>query len=185
MTVVRPATKPHAAYREWDRRYPEVVTRLVAEMSDGPPGVTVEHVGSTAVPGCGGKGIIDLLAIYPEGALEQTKAWLPRLGFARQGPEFSRRWPDTRPMYLGRYRCLDESFLIYAHVVASTSDEVRRFREFRELLRSSPELVLDYCRLKRDILATGVIDTDEYAVRKRQFFHHALGPTHALRDRDT
>lgn len=34
-------------------------------------------------------------------------------------------------MYLGRYRCLDESFLIYAHVVASDSDEVRGFAAMR------------------------------------------------------
>lgn len=34
-------------------------------------------------------------------------------------------------MYLARYRCLDESFLIYAHVVASDSDEVRRFAAMR------------------------------------------------------
>jgi len=33
------------------------------------PGVSVEHVGSTAVPGCDGKGILDLMAVYPDGEL--------------------------------------------------------------------------------------------------------------------
>ena len=31
------------------------------------PSVWAEHVGSTAVPGCGGRGIIDLLIACPEG----------------------------------------------------------------------------------------------------------------------
>jgi GrpB-like predicted nucleotidyltransferase (UPF0157 family) len=181
MAVVEHASKPIAGYREWDPRYPEVVARLVSELGAAPPGVTITHIGSTAVAGCGGKGVVDLLAAYPEGASEDTKSWLRGMGFGPQGAEFSRPWPESRPMYLGGYRCLDELFLVYVHVVALTSDEVRRFLEFRELLCGSRALVVEYCRLKREILSTGVTDTDEYATQKRAFFRSALGVGHALR----
>jgi GrpB-like predicted nucleotidyltransferase (UPF0157 family) len=180
VTIFESATKPNAEYSDWDPRYPVVVRALLSELGVLPDGVTIEHVGSTAIPGCGGKGVIDLLALYPDDTLEETKAWLLALGLSRQGPEFSRAWPASRPMYLGWYRHLDQPFLVYIHVVRRASDEVRRFRDFRDLLSRRPDLIAEYCRLKREILSTGVTDTDEYAVRKRPFVHKVLGAKHAL-----
>jgi GrpB-like predicted nucleotidyltransferase (UPF0157 family) len=184
VTIFQSASKPFAEYHEWDPRYPEVVRSLLSDLGQLPPGIAIEHVGSTAVPGCGGKGIIDLLALYPSSALEETKAWLLSLGISRQGPEFSRAWPESRPMYLGRYLFMGQPFMIYVHVLRHTSDEVRRFREFRDLLSSRPDLVAEYSRLKSQILSAGVTDTDEYAVRKRPFMHEALGARHALKGED-
>ena len=64
-TIVESASKPKAEYREWDSSYPEAVNALVNELMPNPEHVTFEHVGSTAVIGCAGKGVIDLLALYP------------------------------------------------------------------------------------------------------------------------
>jgi len=47
------------------------------------PDITVEHVGSTAVSGCAGKGVIDLLIPYRKGGLEPDKETLKELGFQR------------------------------------------------------------------------------------------------------
>lgn len=52
----------------------------------------------------GGKGVIDLLALYLDGTLEETKRWLLGLGLARPGAEFSRPWSESRPMHLGWYQ---------------------------------------------------------------------------------
>ena len=184
MTIFESASKPKAMFQDWDPRYPEVVGSLLSILVHLPVGIEIEHVGSTAVPGCGGKGIIDLLAIYPDGALDETNASLLSLGLSRQGPEFARAWPETRPMYLGWYRYFGEPFMVYVHVVPLVSDEVRRFRDFRNLLRDSPDLVVEYCNLKRQILSAGILDTDEYAVRKRPFMRRALGSRHALKAED-
>jgi GrpB-like predicted nucleotidyltransferase (UPF0157 family) len=45
-------------------------------------------VGSTSVPGCAGKGVIDLMVVYPPGHLDDTKAVLADLGFQRQLSSF-------------------------------------------------------------------------------------------------
>jgi GrpB-like predicted nucleotidyltransferase (UPF0157 family) len=181
VTIIEGASKPAAEYHDWDPRFPEVVRSLLSKLAPLPAGVVIEHVGSTAIPGCGGKGVIDLLALHPEGALEATKTWLLSLGLGPQGPEFSRPWPESRPMYLGWYRCMGQPFLVYVHVVRRSSDEVRRFRDFRDLLVGRPDLVADYCQLKQEIVSAGVTDTDEYAVRKRTFMRDALGAKHPLR----
>ena len=184
MPIFQAASKPNAEYHDWDPRYPEVVKSLLTEVAPFPPGVALEHVGSTAIQGCGGKGIIDLLALYPDGSLDETKRWLLSLGLNRQGPEFSRPWPETRPMYLGSVPYLGRAFVTYIHVVRKTADEVRRFRVFRDLLCGKPDLVAEYCALKRQILSIGVTDTDDYKVMKRPFMHKALGADHALSDDD-
>jgi GrpB-like predicted nucleotidyltransferase (UPF0157 family) len=180
MKMFEPATKPCAEYHEWDPQYLEVARSIVSQLGGARADVTFEHVGSTAVIGCGGKAVIDLLGLYADGGLEETKRWLLSLGLVSQGPEFSRPWPESRPMLLGRYRYLGERHLIYVHVVCCSSDEVRRFREFKSLLDASPNLVESYCQLKRLILTEGITDTDDYAVRKRAFFRSALGVGHAL-----
>jgi GrpB-like predicted nucleotidyltransferase (UPF0157 family) len=184
VTIFQNASKSVAEYHDWDPRYPDVVRRLVSDLGPLPDGLAIEHVGSTAVPGCGGKGIIDLLALYSDGRPEETKTWLLSHGLSRQGPEFTRAWPESRPMYLGRYVFKGHAFVIYVHVVRHSSDEVRRFRQFRNLLGGRPDLVAEYSRVKREILSAGVRDTDEYAVRKRPFMREALGAGHALKRED-
>ncbi len=184
MTLFKPASKPAAGYHAWDPRYLDVVRSLVAQLGQLRSDVTFEHVGSTAVTGCGGKGVIDLLALYEDGALHATKAWLLSLGLGRQGAEFSRPWSESRPMYLGWYAFGGEQWLIYVHVVDASSDEVRRFRDFRHLMSNNPELVARYGELKRSIVDSGITDTDDYAVQKREFFRTALGSGHKLNAAD-
>ena len=183
--LLHPASKPSAEYHEWDPRYPKVVHSLLSALSPLPQFLTVEHIGSTSVPGCGGKRIIDLLALYEDGFLNVARTFLLSVGFGRQGPEFSRAWPEERPMYLGLYHWNDEPFLIYVHVVHHASDEVRRFRTFKERLMQHPELVKKYCACKRQIITAGATDTDDYAVRKRSFIHQALGLEHLLKKAKT
>ncbi len=178
--LIEPASKPTAEYRAWDPRYPDVARSLVTALSPLPRFLSIDHVGSTAIPGCGGKCVIDLLALYEGGFLEETKDLLLAVGFVRQGPGFSHPWPNDRPMYLGLYRCKGEPFLIYVHVVHRASDEVRRFCTFKARLLQNPDLIAEYCSCKRQIIAEGITDTDTYAVRKRAFMHKVLGDDHAL-----
>lgn len=179
--LIQSASKPCAEYHEWDSRYPDVARALLSDLEPVPDFLTFEHVGSTAIPGCGGKRVIDLLALYHYDSLEDSKEFLLKHGFVRQGPEFARAWPDDRPMYLGSYNCDLEVFLIYVHVIHNASDEVRRFRAFVTHLSESPELVAEYCECKRNIVSSGVTDTDEYAIQKRPFIHKALGTHNTLK----
>src|SRR5919108_3194380 len=47
--------------RDHDQRAFAVAEHLIARIAAAPPGTVVEHVGSTAVAGLPGKGVIDLL----------------------------------------------------------------------------------------------------------------------------
>jgi GrpB-like predicted nucleotidyltransferase (UPF0157 family) len=180
MPAFTPASKPAAEFVPYDPLYAEVADRAIAIISTSCPTLQIEHVGSTAVPGCAGKGVIDLIAIYEGERLQAAVDGLLSVGLQRQGPEFARRWPESRPMLLGHLEHRSTPFLVYVHVVRSENPEIRRFRIFRERLRADPDLVARYAAEKKAIVEVGIADTDEYAVRKRPIIHEILGDDHTL-----
>src|SRR5262245_47202296 len=74
---------PSAAYRPYDPRFPGVAHRVIALIHDRMPEAHVEHVGSTAVPGCPGKGVVDLMLLYQSGCLAAARDTLDEMGFQR------------------------------------------------------------------------------------------------------
>jgi GrpB-like predicted nucleotidyltransferase (UPF0157 family)/mannose-6-phosphate isomerase-like protein (cupin superfamily) len=161
-----------AAYRDHDPRAAEVARRVGSLIESRLPGVAVEHVGSTSVPGCAGKGVVDLMVLYPPGRLAEARDGLDALGFQSQtGPD---PFPETRPMRTGSVGHDGTRFLLHAHVVASGSPEVSGMRAFRDRLRADPDLVARYVACKRAILASGVTDPLEYCARKGGFVTDVL-----------
>lgn len=70
-----------AEFRAYDPVVMEVARLLGDAIQDGEPRLQVEHIGSTSVPDCGGKGIIDLAILYPEGLLACARTVLDGPGF--------------------------------------------------------------------------------------------------------
>jgi GrpB-like predicted nucleotidyltransferase (UPF0157 family) len=169
------------ACHPWDPRAPEVARRVAALIRRRLPAATVEHVGSTAVPGCAGKGVIDLLLLYPPGRLVTARDALDDLGFQHQGGRSP--WPEERPMRVGSVRHEETVFQLHVHVVAEGDpDEVELLR-FRDALRADPALVAGYVAAKRAVLAaaaaSGIVyasgDAIEYVQAKGPFIERALG----------
>ena len=136
------------------------------------PQVNVEHVGSTAVPGCAGKGVIDLLIPYREGELDPVKDTLEGLGFQRQSTR--NPFPEDRPMRLGSTTYDGDTFRLHVHVVSASSDEPDELRAFRDRLRADPEMMDAYVRRKRDIIESGTTDAIDYSILKGAFVQQTL-----------
>jgi GrpB-like predicted nucleotidyltransferase (UPF0157 family)/mannose-6-phosphate isomerase-like protein (cupin superfamily) len=132
----------------------------------------VEHVGSTSVPGCAGKGVVDLMLVYPDGQLGPTRDLLDALGFQRQTTRDP--FPEDRPMRTGSLAHEGMTFNLHVHVIASSSPEVLVLRAFRDRLRADPALVAAYIAAKKAILADGCTDPIDYCYRKGEFVTEAL-----------
>jgi GrpB-like predicted nucleotidyltransferase (UPF0157 family) len=159
--------------REYDPRAAEVAWQVASMVARHLPQVRVEHVGSTAVPGCAGKGIVDLMLPVPDGEMERVKELLQRLGFQPQaGPD---PFPEDRPMRVGSWVHDGETFLLHVHAIPASSPEVDGMRFFRACLRADPELMRAYVARKRDIIAGGVSDSLEYCRIKGEFLKEVLG----------
>jgi GrpB-like predicted nucleotidyltransferase (UPF0157 family) len=161
-----------AEFRAYDPEVTEVVRLLRSAVQGAEPQLQVEHVGSTSVPGCGGKGIIDLAILYPEGLLGRARAGLDGLGFQKQGgPE---PFPENRPMRVGCVEHNGRLFRIHAHVIALGSPEHDELVWFREKLRRDPGLRQRYEARKQAILAMGIQDSLKYCEAKGAFITDAL-----------
>jgi GrpB-like predicted nucleotidyltransferase (UPF0157 family) len=171
--VVGPYEPRPAVCRDYDPRA-AAVARLVAGMiHDQFPQVQVEHVGSTSVPGCAGKGIVDLMIPVPDGQMDEVKRLLDRLGFQRQTSRDP--FPEDRPMRVGSLVHDGETFLLHVHVIPAASPEVDDIRFVRACLRADPELVTAYVARKREIIASGVTDSLDYCRAKGEFIKQVLG----------
>ena len=171
MRVLRYHSSP-AEFRPYDPAVTEVA-RLLRDLIEGVESkLQVEHVGSTSVPGCAGKGIIDLAVLYPDGFLVRARAVLDELGFQKQGgPE---PFPEDRPMRVG---CVEQDgcrFRIHAHVVPLGSVEHNELVWFRDSLRRDPALRERYEARKQAILAMGIQDPLEYCKAKGGFISDLL-----------
>ena len=91
----------------------------------------VHHVGSTSVPACAGKGVIDLLVAYPAGLLSTARELLQALSFQEKASR--NPFPEDRPMRVGSLQHAGRRYLMYAHVVSAQSPEVDESLWFRAL----------------------------------------------------
>ena len=173
-----PSTPPIGRYRrvpvkvhEADPDAPEVARRLIALIATRWPATPAEHVGSSAVPGLAGKGIIDLLLAAEPAHIPAITQALLELGFQPQVPA---AFPATRPMLWGTFRHRATEYRVHVHVVPAGSPEVAAMRGFRDALRADPLLRRRYAALKRAIVEGGPVDPVTFTRAKHDWIATAL-----------
>lgn len=137
----------------WPRLFEEEKSRLTGFLD-------IQHVGSTAVPGCAAKPIIDLLALAP--ALPPDAAALSGLGYQALGEHGI----PARHFFRKDGRHL--------HVVSERGAFWAAHLRFRDHLRRHPEDVAAYVRLKRDLAARFQTDREGYGKAKASFIAEIL-----------
>src|SRR5215471_18165823 len=96
---ILPYSSSRTAYVEYEPGVIDAANDTIQLIRQAAPWMHVEHIGSTAVPGCAGKGIVDLMALYPPGRLPDARTALDQLGFQHQ--KSGHVFPETRPMRIG------------------------------------------------------------------------------------
>ncbi|MGY4099475.1 GrpB family protein [Nocardia sp. R16R-3T] len=143
--------------------------------------VTIEHVGSTAVPGLAAKPIIDIDLLVADSA--QEPAYLPRL--EATGFRLVLREPHWH-----EHRMLTRTDpAVNLHVFSTNAPEHIRHVVFRDWLRSHPADRDLYETAKRDLAAQTTNTPADYNLGKnpiideiygRAFDHSALTPNHSI-----
>jgi len=167
-TVIEQYPELPACWAPYDVRFPLIAGQVASLVRDRMPNVTVEHIGSTAVPGCGGKGVIDVMVVSSPEFLERVKDLLAELGFQPQTTRDA--FPESRPMRVGALRHQGQLFRIHAHVLTAGAPEVGRLLAFRNRLRADSALRASYEACKKAILAASTSDSVSYAEAKARFF---------------
>jgi GrpB-like predicted nucleotidyltransferase (UPF0157 family) len=150
---IGPYERRHAAVRPWDARAVDVAARVIALIEGARPDLQVEHIGSTAVPGLPGKGIVDLGTEADPADIPSITAAMYELGFGPQpGPD---PWPPTRPMHVGSVLDGGVEYRIHFHVHPRGAGDLAKDLRFRDALRADPALRDGYASIKREIVERG------------------------------
>ena len=177
--VSQPSIGPYvrlpASVEPWDPRALEVAATVTQLIHERRPDLVVEHIGSTAVPGLPGKGIVDLAIATTPDDVPVVAGLLTGFGFGPQpGPD---PWPPSRPMLVGSLVRGGTTFRIHCHVLPNR-DELHRDLAFRDALLADPTLVEGYAALKSGIVSAGPIEPHQYTYRKQAWIadvHRRLG----------
>lgn len=141
----------HPFVVDYDPRWPGDFAVIRAEL---PAAWTVEHVGSTSVPGLAAKPIIDVDVVVEAHAVADAINELERLGWVHEGDggiagreAFVSR-PDLPPHHL--------------YAVVANGSAHRDHIDLRELLRRRPDLAERYGALKIELAPLLASDREAY-----------------------
>ena len=124
----------------------------------------IEHVGSTSVPGLSAKPIIDIDAVIRDySVFDEAVSGLGRIGYTHEG---DLGIPGREAF---GYEGKDHLQKHHLYVCPQDSRELKRHIAFRDYLRTHPEAVRAYSRIKEEGAALYPYDIDGYIAHKSPF----------------
>ena len=129
------------------------------------PVASIEHVGSTAVPGLAAKPVIDCDIVVAGPDVAAASQALAGLGFTPLGElGIPQRWAFKEPARLAPTN---------TYVVVQDSLSLRNHIAVRDLLRADPDLRGQYAAVKRNVGA-GAANIDDYGRGKNAILQQIL-----------
>ena len=127
----------------------------------------IEHIGSSAVPGLGGKGIIDIAIAVDKQDLNKASQQLQNLGYEFR-PTFST--PDRLYFIIYLPDPEEESRRYHVHLTYPENNEWKEFIIFRHYLKSNPEALQEYAEMKKQAALEANHDGNLYRKLKEPMF---------------
>ena len=152
----------------WPRQFDDE-SRLLSSVFTGVP-VTIEHVGSTAVPGLGSKPIIDIL--FGVDDIREVQRRIPVL--ESFGYEYIAKWESVLPERRFFAKPLTRPRSHHLHCVETRTEFWRKHILFRNRLRQDPALSRDYYMLKLELAERHRNDRAAYTDAKTDFIQSVL-----------
>jgi GrpB-like predicted nucleotidyltransferase (UPF0157 family) len=149
---------------DYDPRWPELFERLAAPLRHALAGLgaSLEHVGSTSVPGLAAKPVIDIdVIVAAPGDVPPAIERLRGLGYVYQGD----KGVPGREAFLWPPALREH----HVYVVVEGSPPHLAHVRFRDLLRERRDLVCEYANLKRALAARHGADRLAYTEAKSDF----------------
>lgn len=136
--------------------------------------IAIEHVGSTAIPGLGGKGIIDIAIAVSKEEMENAIKQLQAIGYEFR-PTFST--PDRAYFVIYLPDPEEETRRYHVHLTFPESKEWEELVGFRDYLRKHPEKVHEYAELKKKAALEANHEGEKYRKIKEPMFKKARKKT--------
>ncbi|HKJ03147.1 MAG TPA: GrpB family protein [Longimicrobiales bacterium] len=148
---------------DYDPAWPRIFEQLRAPVLEalGDVALSIEHVGSTSVPGLAAKPVIDIDVVVAEGAVAGAIKHLATLGYSHRGDlGVPTREAFQRPMGLPRH---------HLYLCPATSPALANHLAVRDHLRAHPVEAAAYGALKKRLAGDFPHDIDGYMAGKTDF----------------
>lgn len=154
---------PSISYQAYDPVYSRVFERLASDIHAVLPAARVEHVGSTSVPGLGGRPVIDAVVIAAVDAQPAIITTLLAAGFTRSP------YAWIEPTLTTSLRADGVSYPVLLYVLDEEHPVVRGWLATREHWRANPDEADRYAQVKQAALADGHVQPWTYQQAKTPY----------------
>lgn len=162
-----------AAYK---RAFEKESSRLYAELGHENE---IEHIGSTAVPGLGGKNILDVIVGLKKGKCREAKRMLQNIGY-----DFVSNAGSARRLFFVKDEIFDgRSIRVHLHLIKFNGSEWKQKIAFRNYLRNHKETALEYASVKKKAVKEAKGSKKKYMKAKESFINQIT--REALREQRT
>ena len=149
---------------KWKQDYIDIKTELSQAL--GELAISIEHVGSTSVKGLAAKPIIDIDVVVKKEKINDAISALKNIGYIHEGNlGISGREAFA---YEGKEHLQQH----HLYVCPEDSLELKRHLAFRDYLRTHPEAVTEYGKIKMDAARLYPEDIDKYIEYKPPVIEH-------------
>ncbi len=133
----------------------------------------IEHVGSTAIPGLGGKSILDIVVGVSKSELGRAKR-----KFEEAGYEFRKKasFPE-RLFFRIDYPYKNKKRRVHIHLTKLSGRDWKSMTGFRNYLLKYPETVKQYVKIKKEGVKIALGDGEKYRKHKEKFIKNILRKT--------
>lgn len=136
------------------------------------PDLWIEHIGSTAVPGLAGSGIIDLMLVCSSDQIKNVAKTLEQLGF--EDALSNHPLSSSSLIKAARFTLEGKTHPIHVYILSEDSPKINNLRNFRDRLRLDAAFRAAYQDLKRSFFSRGGLGIAEYNRLKSEFIQKAL-----------
>lgn len=155
-------------FRSYSKIFPELFQKEKERIASNVNlQLVIEHVGSTAVPGLGGKGIIDIAIAVDKRNIELVSKQIQAIGYEFR-PMFST--PDRLYFIVYLTDLEEENRRYHIHLTYPENSEWKEFLGFRDYLRSHPKEAQEYAELKKQAALEASGEGEKYRKLKEPFF---------------
>jgi GrpB-like predicted nucleotidyltransferase (UPF0157 family) len=157
----------------WPERFRQEEVKIVAAL--GEAALSVEHIGSTSVPGLAAKAVVDVLLVVEDSGDEAS--YLPAMEEA--GYVLRVREPDFDEHRMFRTPEKD----VHVHVFSAGSPEIERYLLLRDRLRQNEGDRELYAQTKRELAKQDWPTMEHYAEAKTEVVEGIISRAVAARSR--
>jgi len=147
MDILKNAIAKKYFFKKYSAKFPKMFQtqkRFLSKKLSLIKNKEIYHIGSTAVPNLGGKGIIDIIIVVPKKSFSKARKLLEKSGFV-----YDHTMRKKRSFFYKYYVSSGSAKLIHLHLTFRGSGEIEKALAFRDYLCANKKARKDYTKLKK------------------------------------